>query len=79
MKTSLVDYLRCPATGGPLQLSRAVPLDASEITSGWVRRAAGRACPVADEVPVMLWPEAFAPANRRPRRAFRSAKWRAWR
>ncbi len=75
MKTSLVDSLRCPATGERLHLVDAAPGDGTDIHSGCLRTKAGREYRIIDGVPIMLLPETWAGGQAETRDSF-SEKWR---
>ena len=75
MKTSLVDSLRCPATGEPLHLVDAAPAKGGEICAGRLTTRTGREYPVVDGVPILLLPETWAQGQAETRESF-SEKWR---
>jgi SAM-dependent methyltransferase len=67
MKQALLDYLRCPVTGGALRLKDAASSPANGIMSGVLVSDDGREYRIQDGVPIMLVPET--------RESF-SAKWK---
>ena len=75
VKRSLVDSLRCPATGEPLYLLEARSEDGTEIHSGCLRTKAGREYRIVGGVPIMLLPETWALGQAETRESF-SEKWR---
>ena len=75
MKTSLVNVLRCPATGDALTLTDATPGNGADVVSGRLVTATGRTYNVVDGVPIMLLPETFAAGQAETRESF-SEKWR---
>jgi SAM-dependent methyltransferase len=75
MKRSLVDVLRCPATGERLRLANGAGPNATEILSGCLKSASGREYQIVDGVPVMLLPDTWSAAQSETRESF-SEKWR---
>ena len=75
MKISLVDVLRCPATGAPLRVIDAEPDGCPEIVSGRLVTDTGREYAIVDGVPILLLPETFAEGQAETRASF-SEKWR---
>jgi SAM-dependent methyltransferase len=74
MKRSLVDSLRCPATGEHVELVDA-DANADEVRTGRLRTRSGREYRIVDGVPIMLLPETWAKGQAETRDSF-SQKWR---
>jgi SAM-dependent methyltransferase len=75
MKRSLIEFLRCPASGERLDLVDPVSADGAEIASGRLQAPSGRQYDIADGVPVMLLPETWPRGQSETRESF-SEKWR---
>src|SRR4051794_35533753 len=75
MKRSLVDVLRCPASGQFLTLVDASPAAGIEVESGRLTTPSGGEYRIVDGVPIMLLPETWAVGQSETRESF-SEKWR---
>jgi SAM-dependent methyltransferase len=75
MRASLVEYLRCPETGEPLQLVNPTQANGHEIVCGQLSTSSGRTYPIAEGVPVLLLPDDWAPGQAETRESF-SEKWK---
>lgn len=76
MKPSLLQYLRCPISGEPLELRNAETLPGStEIVSGTLTSASGASYPIREGVPYLLDPKEFAPGQQETVQSF-SEKWK---
>jgi SAM-dependent methyltransferase len=74
VKLTLLEHVRCPQTGAPLELLGRWPLAGAEVLSGRLRAPTGRDYPIIDGIPVLLATETFAPGQAETRESF-SAKW----
>src|SRR5437868_2450172 len=75
MKRSLLQYLRCPATGESLELVNELSDEGGEIQSGKLVSKSGREYPISDGVPSLLIPEDWPEGQRETRESF-SWKWK---
>ena len=75
MKRSLVDVLRCPASGQPLTLVDSSPAEGIEVESGRLTTPSGGEYRIVGGVPIMLLPETWAAGQSETRESF-SEKWR---